>query len=412
MTRRFSLLAATLLLLLAAGDLWSQANPVIGADFEVVYHPDPAGPLASSPDLTLVYAFNFWGTRGGTRLALLENLLRPDTTRVKRVPLTRTELGWKAVIAIPLYASVLSYYVTDGTTRDDNQECTYTRIVEGTDGKAVRNAHFFTLGFLELARAPIAQRVAEAEAEVRTYPDNFKAYFRLFALMFEQEKGDERVQQKIVERLAGLEQRYPNSEEVYNLEARTYYYLLRNVEKGLEYKKKIGIPNQWPEVVLMFDRDQRQEEQRRLTKEKEQRRASMVNAPLPDVTFLELDGNRHRVRGDSGSVIALVFWATSSERSRSLLPSLQRLHERHGGRGLKVIAVSLDADTMAVRKFAAEQKLGFLPLMNMGGYAVDLGVDSIPQTYIVDRQLVVRRVIVGFNPETAAELEQVIGSLL
>jgi hypothetical protein len=389
-----------------------QIRPVIGQKVEIVYHPEPGHPLAKADGMTLVYAFNFWGTRSGTRLAVFENVLRPDSMRVKRALMEKTDIGWKATIDVPAWAAVLSWYYTDGVRRDDNNERTYTSLVYGTDGKPARNAHYFMTHFLDLARGSIAERVTESEQEVLLYPQNFKAYFQWFSLMFEQEKGGERVSKRIVEKLSSLERDNPDDQEVLNLCARTYYYILRETETGIEYKKKIGISNMWPEVVMIHDRERDAEAQRQAVQEQERKRTGLVDSPLPDVAFQDLDHQKRMVRADSGSVILLTFWATTSERSRKMLEILRAAVEKHGDGGLKVIAVNLDPDEQYARDYINENKLPFEHRLNFGGYLHELGIDSIPQTMVIDKNCMVRRLMIGLTDETASELESVLKEIL
>jgi hypothetical protein len=400
------------LAVLCAGVAAAQAGPVAGSRFELTYHPSPAGPLAEAAALEVVYAFNAWGTREGTRLALLENVLRPDTMRVRSVDLRQTTLGWKAAIDIPANASLLSYYVTDGTRRDDNNERTYVLLVRGADGRPVRNAHFRNVPFLALARESLERRIAEAEEEVRLYPDNFQAWYLVFSLQFEQEKGSPRAFQRITERLEALERVHRDDQEFLNLAAQTWFYILRDTEKALEVRKRIGVPNQWPDVLRMYDRETVQETQRRAAIELEQRRIKLLDAPIPDITLMGFDGRERRVRADSGQVILLVAWASSSERSRELLDELARVHMANAGRGLRIVAVSLDPDEQAARGYVAERALPFEQRLNMGVYLRQLGVDSVPQTFIIDRGCILRRIILGYGSETSGELADALKALL
>src|SRR5690606_35337030 len=65
--------------------------------------------------------------------------------------------------------------------------------------------------------------------------------------------------------------------------------------------------------------------------------------PAPDFTASDLDGNPVRLSRYDGEVVLLNIWATWCEPCREEMPSMQRLYDRLGPHGLKVVAVSIDA---------------------------------------------------------------------
>ena len=401
-----------LLLLLLGPFVSAQIKPVVGTPLDLFYRPDAAGPLAEADSLELVYVFNFWGTRTGTRLALFENVLRPDPTRVKKILMVKTDIGWKATIDIPSYAAVLSYYVTDGVHRDDNKERTYAWRVYDKDGQPVRNARYFMTHFLELGRESIDARVKESEDEIVAYPENFKAYIQYFPLLFEQEKGSERVRNRILEKLSALESAYPENTDVLNLIAHTLYYVLRETEKGLEYKNRIGISNQWPEVVLMFDRERTFEQQRRVAQERKNKREALLHTNILGFSFLDFGLQKQALRADSGSVIVLTFWATSSEQSKKMFKPLMKLQEKYRGKPLKILLVNVDPDHNVAAKFLEQEPLPIEQRINFGSNLIELGVDSIPMTFVLDKSGSVRKILVGYAEERESELDQLLETLL
>jgi thiol-disulfide isomerase/thioredoxin len=85
--------------------------------------------------------------------------------------------------------------------------------------------------------------------------------------------------------------------------------------------------------------------------------------PPPPAGIVELDEegwqqvrNRHR-----GRVLLVNFWATWCEPCREEFPALVRLHQNYRGRGLSVVAISMDEPESgpAIQKFLAEQGAQF-----------------------------------------------------
>lgn len=134
---------------------------------------------------------------------------------------------------------------------------------------------------------------------------------------------------------------------------------------------------------------------------------------LRDELFLVSVGSRapnfHAVTLDSvprektiadyrGQVVLLNVWATWCGPCRVEMPSIQKLHETYGPRGLKVVAVSVDNTGFApvIRSFADEYKLTFEILHDASGVIQrDYQTTGVPDTFIIGRDGVIRKKVVG-----------------
>lgn len=410
MIRRFSLLF--LLLVVFALPLSAQKVPVVGDSHTVVYIPPADSPLASADALTLIYVFDYWNVRYGTRLALWQNVLRPDTQRVRFAPMTRGAGGWTATIDIPANAALLSYIVGDGERIDGNGEKTFTSYIYDAEGRPVRNARFFNISFLRLAREEIGRLVQEAEREITEYPENFPAYHQYFKLMLEQAKGSTRAQQRIVNRIEELEKRYAEDSEFLNMAAETWYYVLQDEEKGLEYRGKIPPGQQWPQVLRMFDRNAKEEELRQREMHAEQQRTRLINTELPGFNLHDRDGNKVAFPQKDGRTRIIVFWASTSGNSGQMLDALRQVVDGRPRDAVEVVAVSVDPDETKAMEFFGGRGYPFTLLFNQGATLHLLGVDSIPVTFVVDGDGVVRNAQVGFSAANVAAIRETVEDLL
>ena len=69
--------------------------------------------------------------------------------------------------------------------------------------------------------------------------------------------------------------------------------------------------------------------------------------PVPELTFLDADGNEVTLADFAGDVVVLNLWATWCAPCRREMPSLDRLQAALGEDGLTVIALSLDRGDVA-----------------------------------------------------------------
>jgi len=88
-----------------------------------------------------------------------------------------------------------------------------------------------------------------------------------------------------------------------------------------------------------------------------------------------------------GQVVLLNIWATWCVPCEREMPSIQRLHETLGPKGLKVVAVSIDqADSEVVLEWARERDLTFEILQDRkGSIERTYQTTGVPESFVIDR---------------------------
>lgn len=108
-------------------------------------------------------------------------------------------------------------------------------------------------------------------------------------------------------------------------------------------------------------------------------------SPAPDFTLRDLAGDRVTLSHLKGRVVFLNFWATWCPPCREEMPSMERLHQTHKGRGLLVLAVNLQESPNLVRKFARNFGLSFPILLDeTGEVSSAYGARALPMTFLID----------------------------
>jgi peroxiredoxin len=99
-----------------------------------------------------------------------------------------------------------------------------------------------------------------------------------------------------------------------------------------------------------------------------------------------------------GQVVLLNMWATWCVPCKAEMPDIQALHEALGPQGLRVVGVSVDEPDMdeAIRAFVAEHKLTF-EILHEGSGAIerDYQTSGIPETFVIGRDGVIRKRVIG-----------------
>jgi cytochrome c biogenesis protein CcmG, thiol:disulfide interchange protein DsbE len=97
-----------------------------------------------------------------------------------------------------------------------------------------------------------------------------------------------------------------------------------------------------------------------------------------------------------GQVVVLNFWATWCPPCDQELPSLIDMQDRLRGRGVMVVGVSIDVDGDAYHRFLKQRGVNFVTVRDPEQkVAAMYGTSGWPESYIIDRQGVLRRKIVG-----------------
>ena len=124
-------------------------------------------------------------------------------------------------------------------------------------------------------------------------------------------------------------------------------------------------------------------------------RPQRVGEAAPDFSVQDSDRSV-ALKQFRGQVVILNFWATWCPPCQLELPSLISLQERTRTKGVVVLGVSIDVDDDAYHRFLKARNVNFLtvrdPEQKVSGI---YGTHGWPETYIIDRQGVLRRKVVG-----------------
>ena len=97
-----------------------------------------------------------------------------------------------------------------------------------------------------------------------------------------------------------------------------------------------------------------------------------------------------------GQVVILNFWATWCPPCVQELPSIIAMQDRIRGKGIMVLGVSIDVDGDAYHRFLKLRNVNFLTVRDPEQkVAAMYGTTGWPESYIIDRQGVLRRKFVG-----------------
>ena len=355
-------------------------KPVAGKTYALVYDPSHFGILSDAKQITVTYAFDYWGTRELQKLKgepgktdLFQNVLYPDSGRALEVRMAKDGNLWKAEIPVPKGAALLSYYFTDGTRYDYNGRRTYVSYIYGTDGNPVRGARFRNVDFLIMAGSGLPALLAELQSEVQQYPDQYVAHlvywrFRFFDTISPDTLGT---------LAAEADGYFDNLRKQFGDVALNYKVMsLNEINRviQLSLSERLSDPpvaallksvnTKIIETIDAIPRDKRlpsmaqiashaaymqEDYQKMVAAARESNKrvgktiGQFVGKNAPDFSFETVEGKKHRLSEFRGHNILLEFWGSWCGPCRMEIPTLVKVYEKYHDRGLVMISISNDA---------------------------------------------------------------------
>lgn len=140
-------------------------------------------------------------------------------------------------------------------------------------------------------------------------------------------------------------------------------------------------------------------------------RPSHIGSAAPD--FMVADSDRTVTLGQfKGQIVVLNFWATYCVPCVEEIPSLVQMQQRMRAKGITVLAVSIDADESSYRRFLRDHNVTLLSVRDPEQKSNSLyGTSKIPETYIIDRNGVIRRKFIGAVDWTEPDVIEYLGRL-
>jgi peroxiredoxin len=110
--------------------------------------------------------------------------------------------------------------------------------------------------------------------------------------------------------------------------------------------------------------------------------------PAPDFTLKDASGQSIKLSDYKGKVVLLNFWATWCGPCTLEIPWFEEFEQQYRSKGFEVLGVSMDEDGWDVIKpYITEHKINYrVVLGNDSVGELYGGIDSLPTTFIIDRE--------------------------
>ena len=132
----------------------------------------------------------------------------------------------------------------------------------------------------------------------------------------------------------------------------------------------------------------------------------------PAWTLVDMRGKTIRLSDFAGKVVMLDFWATWCGPCVSEVPDFIAMQAQYGADGFVIVSVSTDENGWnAVAPFVNQNGVNYISTLTTAAIERDYGpINSIPTTFIIDRQGMIQETFVGSR--TRAEFDAVLLPLI
>jgi cytochrome c biogenesis protein CcmG/thiol:disulfide interchange protein DsbE len=124
--------------------------------------------------------------------------------------------------------------------------------------------------------------------------------------------------------------------------------------------------------------------------------------PAPDFILKDSKGVPIKLSDYEGKVVLLNFWATWCGPCKAEIPWFVVFESKYKGMGFAVLGVSMDEDGWkAVQPFQEQAKMNYTVMLGDEATASKFGgVDSLPQTFLIDRKGRIAAKQIGLTSQT------------
>lgn len=121
-----------------------------------------------------------------------------------------------------------------------------------------------------------------------------------------------------------------------------------------------------------------------------------LDKPAPKFSLLDTQGKRFELTAMKGRVVFVNFWATWCPPCRAEMPSIMRLSQKMAGKPFTLVTILMNDDPANANAFYKVIGGSLPTLLDPNQKVGDaFGITGVPETYIIDKQGILRKKVIG-----------------
>lgn len=162
--------------------------------------------------------------------------------------------------------------------------------------------------------------------------------------------------------------------------------------------------------MLLFSQQPTKEQIKKVATDKKEVR-KMKGKPFPDFQLTTIDGNQVSSEDTKGKYVLFNFWFTRCRPCIEEMPELNELVAEYSDEDVLFLAPTFD-DSLQVKKFLNRFEFDYQLISNEKAFCNELNVTSFPAHFVVNREGIVERVVIGYSQYTVGWLRKSLDKLL
>ncbi|MDB6174982.1 MAG: alkyl hydroperoxide reductase/Thiol specific antioxidant/Mal allergen [Chthoniobacteraceae bacterium] len=172
------------------------------------------------------------------------------------------------------------------------------------------------------------------------------------------------------------------------LKAQIYAQLFEDTEKATQILKQLK--TDYPDTATSKQADRFLEMMEKQAASSKIQNALKPGTQFPDFSENDINGKPLSIANYKGKVVLVDFWATWCGPCVAELPNVIAAYDKYHDKGFEIIGISLDSEKEKLDSFIASKKVTWPQFFDGQGWqnklAAQYGVNSIPATYLLDKE--------------------------
>lgn len=147
--------------------------------------------------------------------------------------------------------------------------------------------------------------------------------------------------------------------------------------------------------------------------EQQQIQKAVIGQPAPDFSLSDTKGKTWKLSEQKGKVVFINFWATWCPPCREEMPSMQKLYSELPREKFEMLTILSNDDPLLANTFVARVGGTFQVLIDPDSLIANAyGLTGVPETFIIDKNGILREKFIGPRPWDSPEARKMIDQYL